>query len=156
MSELKQLKIYTDGSCLGNPGPGGYGALLIYNDHRKEISQGFKLTTNNRMELLGAIEALATLNERCDVILTTDSQYVRQGITQWIHGWKRKGWKTASRQPVKNVDLWQRLDSLAQQQNVEWRWVKGHSGHPENERVDDLAREAAETKERLEDSGFKG
>lgn len=156
MSELKQLKIYTDGSCLGNPGPGGYGALLIYKDHRKEISQGFKLTTNNRMELLGAIEALATLNERCDVILTTDSQYVRQGITQWIHGWKRKGWKTASRQPVKNVDLWQRLDTLAQQQNVEWRWVKGHSGHPENERVDDLAREAAESKELFEDSGFKG
>ncbi|MEH6648468.1 MAG: ribonuclease HI [Motiliproteus sp.] len=156
MNALKQLKIYTDGSCLGNPGPGGYGALLIYKDHRKEISQGFKLTTNNRMELLGAIEALATLNERCEVILTTDSQYVRQGITQWIHGWKRKGWKTASRQPVKNVDLWQRLDALAQQQNVEWRWVKGHSGHPENERVDDLAREAAESQERLEDSGFQG
>jgi ribonuclease HI len=156
LSELKQIKIYTDGSCLGNPGPGGYGALLIYKGHRKELNQGFTLTTNNRMELLGAIEALATLSERCDITLTTDSQYVRQGITQWIHGWKRKGWKTANRQPVKNVDLWKRLDTLSQQQNIDWRWVKGHSGHPENERVDDLAREAAESSDHLEDSGFSG
>ena len=154
MNESKQIQVYTDGSCLGNPGPGGYGALLIYKGHRKELSQGFTLTTNNRMELLGAIEALASLSESCQVILTTDSQYVRQGITQWIHGWKKKGWKTANRQPVKNVDLWQRLDNLNQQHQVEWRWVKGHSGHPENERVDDLAREAAEGSRLLEDKGF--
>tara|TARA_R110001583_G_scaffold3212_12_gene21023 strand:+ start:516 stop:986 length:471 start_codon:yes stop_codon:yes gene_type:complete len=154
LNESKQIQVYTDGSCLGNPGPGGYGALLIYKGHRKELSQGFTLTTNNRMELLGAIEALASLSESCQVILTTDSQYVRQGITQWIHGWKKKGWKTANRQPVKNVDLWQRLDNLNQQHQVEWRWVKGHSGHPENERVDDLAREAAEGSRLLEDKGF--
>lgn len=154
MNESKQIQVYTDGSCLGNPGPGGYGALLIYKGHRKELSQGFTLTTNNRMELLGAIEALASLSESCQVILTTDSQYVRQGITQWIHGWKKKGWKTANRQPVKNVDLWQRLDTLNQQHQVEWRCVKGHSGHPENERVDDLAREAAEGSRLLEDKGF--
>ncbi len=154
--ETKLIRVFTDGSCLGNPGPGGYGALLIYKAHRIELSQGFTLTTNNRMELLGAIEALASLNESCQVILTTDSQYVRQGITQWIHGWKKKGWKTANRQPVKNVDLWQRLDALNQQHQVEWRWVKGHSGHPENERVDDLAREAAEGKEKVVDSGFAG
>ncbi len=156
MSELKHIQIFTDGSCLGNPGPGGYGALLIYKGHSKELNRGFKLTTNNRMELLGAIEALATLSERCNVTLTTDSQYVRQGITQWIHGWKRKGWKTADNKPVKNIDLWQRLDSLSQQQQIDWRWVKGHSGHPQNERVDDLAREAAEGNALLEDSGFNG
>lgn len=156
MNTTKLIQAFTDGSCLGNPGPGGYGALLVYKAHRIELSQGFVLTTNNRMELLGAIEALASLNEPCQVVLTTDSQYVRQGITQWIHGWKKKGWKTANRQPVKNVDLWQRLDALNQQHQVEWRWVKGHSGHPENERVDDLAREAAESKERLVDTGFAG
>ncbi|MEH6472617.1 MAG: ribonuclease HI [Halopseudomonas sp.] len=156
MSETKQIQVFTDGSCLGNPGPGGYGALLVYKDHRKELSQGFKLTTNNRMELLGAIEALASLNEPCQVILTTDSQYVRKGITEWIHGWKKRGWKTASKQPVKNVDLWQRLDVLNQQHQLDWRWVKGHSGHPENERVDDLAREAAEGNVLLDDAGFSG
>ncbi len=156
MNATKLIHIFTDGSCLGNPGPGGYGALLIYNAHRIELSQGFTLTTNNRMELLAAIEALASLTEPCRVVLTTDSQYVRQGITQWIHGWKKKGWKTASRQPVKNVDLWQRLDLLNQQHQIEWRWVKGHSGHPENERVDDLAREAAEGHALLVDPGFPG
>ncbi|MCW8887318.1 MAG: ribonuclease HI [Motiliproteus sp.] len=153
---LKKIHVYTDGSCLGNPGPGGYGALLIYNEHAKEMSQGYKLTTNNRMELLAAVEALAALNERCEVILTTDSQYVRQGITQWIEGWKRKGWKTASKAPVKNVDLWKRLDEQNQRHDVEWRWVKGHSGHPENERVDDLARNAAESDDLLVDEGFSG
>ncbi|WP_421864207.1 ribonuclease HI [Motiliproteus sp.] len=156
MSETKQIQAFTDGSCLGNPGPGGYGALLIYKGHRKELSQGYRLTTNNRMELLAAIEALAALNEPCQVTLTTDSQYVRQGITQWIHGWKRKGWKTADKKPVKNKDLWQRLDEQCNKHEVNWRWVKGHSGHPENELVDDLAREAAENGPHLEDSGFNG
>ncbi|WP_243633707.1 ribonuclease HI [Motiliproteus coralliicola] len=156
MSETKHIQAFTDGSCLGNPGPGGYGALLIYKDHNKELSQGFRLTTNNRMELLAAIEALAVLTEPCQVTLTTDSQYVRQGITQWIHGWKRKGWKTADKKPVKNKDLWQRLDEECNKHEVNWRWVKGHSGHPENERVDDLAREAAENGPHLEDKGFNG
>jgi len=155
---LKKVIAYTDGSCLGNPGPGGYGTLLIYLDKQKELSQGYRLTTNNRMELMAAIVALESLVEPCDVVLTTDSQYVRQGITSWIQGWKRKGWKTASRQPVKNIDLWQRLDAATQKHSVDWRWVKGHSGHPENERVDDLARAAAEGKNGplLDDSGFQG
>ncbi|MEH6627938.1 MAG: ribonuclease HI [Motiliproteus sp.] len=153
---MKHIEIYTDGSCLGNPGPGGYGALLIYKDHQKELSQGYQLTTNNRMELLAAVEALATLNEPCQVTLTTDSQYVRQGITQWIEGWKRKGWKTSSKSAVKNVDLWKRLDLENNKHQVEWCWVKGHSGHPENERVDDLAREAAESSDHLVDEGFAG
>jgi len=156
LNATKRIQIFTDGSCLGNPGPGGYAALLIYNAHRSELSQGFSLTTNNRMELMAAIEGLASSTEPCIVELTTDSQYVRQGITQWIHGWKKKGWKTANKQPVKNVDLWQRLDLLNQQHQIEWRWVKGHSGHPENERVDDLARAAAEGKELLIDPGFPG
>jgi ribonuclease HI len=151
---LKKIKAY--GSCLGNPGPGGYGALLIYKGHHKELSQGYRRTTNNRMELLAAVEALASLNEPCEVELTTDSQYVRQGITQWIEGWKRKGWKTASKAPVKNIDLWQRLDALNNKHRVHWHWVKGHSGHPENERVDQLARAAAESDQLLEDSGFSG
>lgn len=153
---MKKIKAYTDGSCLGNPGPGGYGALLIYKGHHKELSQGYRRTTNNRMELLAAVEALASLNEPCEVELTTDSQYVRQGITQWIEGWKRKGWKTASKAPVKNIDLWQRLDALNNKHRVHWHWVKGHSGHPENERVDQLARTAAESDQLLEDSGFSG
>ncbi|TNI69385.1 ribonuclease HI, partial [Aeromonas salmonicida] len=108
---LKQIDLYTDGSCLGNPGPGGYGAVLIYGKHRKELSAGYRLTTNNRMELMAAIAGLRTLSESCQVRLTTDSQYVKQGITQWITGWKRKGWLTANREPVKNVDLWQQLDA---------------------------------------------
>ncbi|MGL5146637.1 MAG: ribonuclease HI, partial [Plesiomonas shigelloides] len=125
MSELKQIRIYTDGSCLGNPGPGGYGVVMIYNRHRKELSGGFVLTTNNRMELLAPIVALESLKEPCQVILTSDSQYMRQGITQWIHGWKKKGWVTAAKTPVKNVDLWQRLDKVAAKHDVDWRWVKG-------------------------------
>ena len=140
---LKQITLYTDGSCLGNPGPGGYAAVLIYKQHRKELAQGYELTTNNRMELMAAISGLQSLSEPCPVKLTTDSQYVRQGITQWIHGWKKKGWKTANREPVKNVDLWLQLDSEIQRHDVEWFWVKGHSGHPENERCDELARNAA-------------
>ena len=140
---LKQITLYTDGSCLGNPGPGGYAAVLIYKQHCKELAQGYELTTNNRMELMAAIAGLQSLSEPCQVKLTTDSQYVRQGITQWIHGWKKKGWKTANREPVKNVDLWLQLDSEIQRHDVEWFWVKGHSGHPENERCDELARNAA-------------
>ncbi len=151
---MKRITAYTDGSCLGNPGPGGYGALLIYDRHERELSQGFRLTTNNRMELLAAIAALATLTEPCHVTLTTDSQYVRQGITQWIHNWKKRKWQTASKSPVKNVDLWKQLDELSQKHEIDWRWVKGHSGHPENERVDDLARQAAEGSNLIEDHGF--
>ena len=151
---LKQITLYTDGSCLGNPGPGGYAAVLIYKQHRKELAQGYELTTNNRMELMAAIAGLQSLSEPCQVRLTTDSQYVRQGITHWIHGWKKKGWKTANREPVKNVDLWLLLDSEIQRHDVEWFWVKGHSGHPENERCDELARNAALADSRLIDSGY--
>ena len=151
---MKKIQLFTDGSCLGNPGPGGFGAVLRYGKHEKHLSQGFKLTTNNRMELLAAIAGLEALNERCDVSLTTDSQYVKNGINQWIHNWKRNGWKTASKQPVKNVDLWQVLDKEVDRHEVNWHWVKGHSGHPENERVDDLARQAAESSELLDDKGF--
>ena len=153
---MKHVEIYTDGSCLGNPGPGGYGAVIKFNAHRKEISQGFTLTTNNRMELLAAIEALAALNEPCAVDLTTDSQYVRQGISQWIHNWRKNGWRTADKKPVKNVDLWQRLDQLVATHQVKWHWVKGHSGHPENERCDELARTAAESGKHIQDTGFSG
>ncbi|WP_432459857.1 ribonuclease HI [Agarivorans sp. QJM3NY_25] len=140
---VKEVHLFTDGSCLGNPGPGGYAALLIYQQHQKELSQGYRLTTNNRMEMLAAIVGLESLRQSCKVILTTDSQYLRQGITQWIHHWKKRGWKTASQQAVKNVDLWQRLDKVSQIHQIEWRWVKGHAGHFENERVDQLARSAA-------------
>ncbi|WP_438863742.1 ribonuclease HI [Neptunicella sp.] len=152
---MKHVEIYTDGSCLGNPGPGGYGAVLKFGQHRKELSQGFTLTTNNRMELLAAVEALAILSEPCQVDLTTDSQYVRQGISQWINNWRKNGWRTADKKPVKNVDLWQRLDAANQKHQVQWHWVKGHSGHPENERCDDLARLAAEGSNLIADSGFK-
>ncbi|MFB0975115.1 MAG: ribonuclease HI [Tolumonas sp.] len=152
---LKQITLYTDGSCLGNPGPGGYAAVLIYKQHRKELAQGYELTTNNRMELMAAIAGLQSLTEPCQVQLTTDSQYVRQGITQWIHGWKKKGWKTANREPVKNVDLWLLLDAEIQRHDVEWHWVKGHSGHPENERCDELARNAAMADDRLPDAGYQ-
>ncbi|KKD62069.1 ribonuclease H [Grimontia sp. AD028] len=141
---VKQVEIFTDGSCLGNPGPGGYGVVMRYKQHEKEMSEGFALTTNNRMELLAAIVGLASLKESCNVTLTTDSQYVRQGITQWIHNWKKRGWKTADKKPVKNADLWQRLDTETQRHTVDWQWVKGHAGHPENERCDELARTAAE------------
>ncbi|NHI00201.1 MULTISPECIES: ribonuclease HI [Oceanimonas] len=151
---MKQVQLFTDGSCLGNPGPGGYGAVLIYKQHRKELSGGYRLTTNNRMELLAAIKGLETLSSPCAVDLTTDSQYVRQGITQWIHGWKRNNWRTAAKTPVKNADLWQRLDELCQHHQVEWHWVRGHTGHPENERCDDLAREAALNDAERDDEGY--
>ncbi|REL29374.1 ribonuclease HI [Thalassotalea euphylliae] len=150
----KHVYIYTDGSCLGNPGPGGYGALLIYKAHEKELSQGYQQTTNNRMELLAPIKALQTLKEGCKVTITTDSQYVRQGITNWIHNWLKNNWKTASKQPVKNVDLWKQLHAEVQRHEIEWKWVKGHSGHPENERCDELARTAAEGKNLIIDQGF--
>ena len=152
---LKQISLFTDGSCLGNPGPGGYGAILIYKQHQKELAQGYRLTTNNRMELMAAIAGLQSLQEPCIVQLTTDSQYVKQGITQWIQNWKRRGWLTASKDPVKNVDLWKLLDAEVQRHKVDWHWVKGHSGHDENERCDILARDAAMSANLLEDSGYQ-
>ncbi|CNK07695.1 ribonuclease HI [Yersinia aldovae] len=139
----KQVEIFTDGSCLGNPGPGGYGAILRYKQHEKMFSAGYYLTTNNRMELMAAIVALEALTSPCEVTISTDSQYVRQGITQWIHNWKKRGWKTTDRKPVRNMDLWQRLDLAIQTHTIQWEWVKGHAGHPENERCDELARLAA-------------
>jgi len=137
MSE--RVEIWTDGACSGNPGPGGWGALLRYRDVEKELSGGERDTTNNRMELMAAIRALESLKRSCRVHLTTDSNYVRQGITEWLPRWQRNGWKTASKKPVKNADLWKRLQDAAARHDVEWSWVKGHSGHPENERADRLA-----------------
>ncbi|MDD8058005.1 MULTISPECIES: ribonuclease HI [Shewanella] len=154
MAELKQLYIFTDGSCLGNPGPGGYGVVMKYNNQVHELADGFALTTNNRMELLAPIIALEALYEPCNIVLTSDSQYMRQGITSWIHGWKKKGWLTTTKQPVKNVDLWKRLDTVSQKHNIDWRWVKGHAGHIENERCDTLARQAAEAKPKQTDVGY--
>ena len=151
---MKQIQIFTDGSCLGNPGPGGCGAVLIYQNHRKEISTGYAHTTNNRMELLAAILALESLTEKCAVNLTTDSQYVKNGINQWINNWKKNGWRTSDKKPVKNADLWKRLDEAVKRHSVKWHWVKGHSGHPENERCDELAREAANAKNLPIDPGF--
>lgn len=136
---MKQVQIYTDGACRGNPGPGGWGVLLRFGQVEKSLYGGEPLTTNNRMELLAAIRGLEALKEPCEVELTTDSQYVRKGITEWLPGWKRNGWRTASKEPVKNADLWQQLDELNQRHKVDWRWVKGHSGHRENELVDQLA-----------------
>jgi ribonuclease HI len=137
-----RVVIHTDGACSGNPGPGGWGAILEWGDRRREIKGGEAHTTNNRMELMAAISALETLKRPCDVDLHTDSQYLRQGIMSWIHGWKRNGWKTADRKPVKNVDLWQRLEAAIARHTVRWHWVRGHSGHDLNERADELAREA--------------
>jgi len=136
---LKQVEVFTDGACKGNPGPGGWGALLRYGEVERELFGGEPDTTNNRMELQAAIEALKALREPCEVSLTTDSVYVKNGITQWLEGWKKKGWKTAGRKPVKNVDLWQALDEQNQRHRVSWFWVKGHSGHRENEIADQLA-----------------
>ena len=136
------VEVFTDGACRGNPGPGGWGALLRTRGHEKRLSGATAETTNNRMELTAAIEALRALKRPCVVELTTDSQYVRQGITSWITNWKRRGWKTSDRKPVKNVDLWQALDLEAARHKVSWHWVRGHSGHPENELADQLANEA--------------
>jgi ribonuclease HI len=133
------VKIYTDGACKGNPGPGGWGVFLTFNDHTKKIWGGADNTTNNRMELMAAIKALEALTRRAEVELYTDSNYVRQGITSWIHGWKKNGWKTAAKKPVKNSDLWQELDDLVIKHTVNWHWVKGHSGDPGNEQADELA-----------------
>lgn len=151
---MKQIQIFTDGSCLGNPGPGGYGVVMIFNHHRKELSQGYKHTTNNRMELLAAIAGLEALSETCQVDITTDSQYVKNGINQWIINWKKNGWRTSDKKAVKNSDLWKKLDHQVSKHKVSWHWVKGHSGHPENERCDELARNAAEGKGLQDDSGF--
>ncbi len=134
-----KVTIYTDGSCKGNPGPGGWGAWLSFGDHQREIFGGEAATTNNRMELTAVIQALSALKRPCAIDLYTDSEYVRQGITQWIIGWKARGWLTSSRKPVKNVDLWQALDELAEVHEVRWHWVKGHNGHAGNERADALA-----------------
>jgi ribonuclease HI len=135
----KTVTIYTDGACKGNPGPGGWGAWLAYGAHEKELWGGEPLTTNNRMELTAVIQALASLKRSSRVALYTDSEYVRNGITTWIHGWKQRGWKTADKKPVKNIELWQRLDALAAQHQVQWHWVRGHAGDPGNERADRLA-----------------
>ena len=135
----KNIYIYTDGACRGNPGPGGWGAILVYKNNRKEIKGGSLLTTNNIMELTAVIEALSLLKFSSNIILTTDSNYVKDGITKWIHNWKSKGWKTSNKKPVKNKELWLKLDELAAKHKIDWQWVKGHSGHLENERADLLA-----------------
>ena len=139
------VAIYTDGACSGNPGPGGWGAVLLYGEHRREISGASVDTTNNRMELTAAIRALEALKRPSDVALYTDSTYVKDGITRWLPGWKAKGWRTASKSPVKNRDLWEALDALVQRHDVSWHWVRGHAGNLENERADTLAREALKT-----------
>ncbi len=136
---MSDVVIYADGACRGNPGPGGWGAWLKSGEHERELFGGDKLTTNNRMELMAVIEALASLKRRCGVTVYTDSAYVKNGITTWIHGWKARGWQTADKKPVKNIELWQRLDTLNAAHAVQWRWVKGHSGDPGNERADQLA-----------------
>jgi ribonuclease HI len=143
MNELdKILNIYTDGACKGNPGIGGWGAILQYENTIKEIKGFSKETTNNIMELTAVIKALETLNRSCKIIITTDSNYVKNGITDWINNWKKNGWKTAKKQPVKNKNLWIELDKLVSKHTIDWKWIKGHSGHPENERADELANEA--------------
>jgi ribonuclease HI len=134
--------IYTDGACRGNPGPGGWGAILRHNSHEKTLYGAEPMTTNNRMELMAAIQALESLKRPCKVRLTTDSQYVQKGITEWLGNWKMRGWKTAAKKPVKNVDLWKRLDAAVAEHDIRWEWVKGHSGHPENELADTLANQA--------------
>ena len=145
MSKDKNIvDIFTDGACKGNPGPGGWGAIMKYGDHVKELNGYSSKTTNNIMEITAVIEALKSLTRPCAIILTTDSNYVKDGITQWIHNWKKKGWKTASKKPVKNKECWLQLDVEVQRHQIEWKWVKGHSGHPENERADELANEAVE------------
>ncbi len=150
---LKKIEIYTDGSCLGNPGPGGYAAILKYKQNEKVLSQGFYNTTNNRMELLAAIVALEELKQPCHVSLYSDSQYLRNGILNWIHNWKTNNWQTAQKKPVKNVDLWIRLDHAVKQHQIDWIWVKGHAGHIENERCDQIAKAAASSPQII-DSGF--
>jgi ribonuclease HI len=144
MSEPTTVEIFTDGACKGNPGPGGWGAVIRSGLHEKDLSGGEKLTTNNRMELMAAIEALNALKRPCHVILTTDSNYVKDGITKWVFGWQKNGWKTADKKPVKNAELWQALVEATRRHRIDWRWVKGHNGHPDNERADRLASDAAD------------
>jgi ribonuclease HI len=139
-TDKPHVTAYTDGACSGNPGPGGWGAILIYGPHRKELNGGERATTNNRMELMGAISALEALKKPARVDIHTDSEYVQKGISGWIDGWKRNGWRTSARQPVKNADLWQRLDAARARHDVRWHWLRGHAGHLENERADELAR----------------
>ena len=146
MPDLPEVEIFTDGACKGNPGPGGWGAILRSNGKERELSGGEQLTTNNRMELMAAIEALKALTKPCRVQLYTDSNYVRDGITRWIHGWRRNGWKTSDKKPVKNAELWQALLDATTPHRIEWHWVKGHAGHPENERADALASAEAESR----------
>ena len=141
-NELKYIEIFTDGACRGNPGVGGWGAVLVYKDHKKEICGSSRDTTNNIMELTAVIKALDSLKEQCHVVLTTDSTYVKDGITDWIKTWKSNGWKTANKKAVKNQELWKHLDILSTKHDIEWKWVKGHSGHPGNEHADALANEA--------------
>lgn len=142
MAGSEAVEIFTDGACSGNPGPGGWGAILRFQGVEKELQGGDANTTNNRMEMLAAIHALEAMKRPVRAVIYTDSTYLRDGITKWIHAWKKRGWKTASKKPVKNVDLWQRLEEAMAPHDIEWRWVKGHAGHPENERADALARDA--------------
>ena len=144
-SKLASVEIFTDGACRGNPGPGGWGAILRYNKHEKHLKGAVAFTTNNRMELTAVISALTALKKPCTIKVTTDSQYVRQGIASWLKQWKKNGWKTSSKDPVKNMDLWQQLDTIAKQHEISWHWVKGHSNHPENEMADQLANEAIDS-----------
>ena len=142
MSKANVIEIYTDGACSGNPGPGGWGAILRWNGHEKELSGGEPETTNNRMEMMAVIAALKAMKRRSTIRLYTDSQYVKQGVEEWLEGWKAKGWKTAGKKPVKNQDLWMEIDALVQKHDITFHWVRGHDGHPENERADALARAA--------------
>ena len=139
MTQNEPVQMFTDGACRGNPGPGGWGVVLRYGDNERQLFGGDRETTNNRMELLAVIEGLSVLKRPCEISITSDSTYVLKGIQEWLQNWKKRGWKTASKKPVKNVDLWQRLDALIEPHTIEWHWVKGHSGHPQNELADELA-----------------
>ncbi|MEP6939924.1 MAG: ribonuclease HI [Rudaea sp.] len=153
---MNDVEVFTDGACLGNPGPGGWAALLRYKNVEKQLSGGEPETTNNRMELMAAIAALEALTRPSSVCLTTDSQYVKQGIELWVPKWRQNGWRTADRKPVKNQDLWERLGSAAERHRIQWQWTRGHSGHAENEQVDQLARAAAELAREMKDEDMKG
>ena len=154
MENLTFVEIFTDGACSGNPGPGGYGVILKYKEHVRELAQGFTRTTNNRMEIMAVIKGLSSLKEPCKVTITTDSQYVKNGITSWLEGWKRNNWRTSTKAQVKNKDLWQQLDKECSRHQITFKWVKGHNGHPENERCDELARNAALGDHKFLDEGF--